>query len=1056
MHESYQRIADEEDLAATERDVESDQDGTEDERQDTAELNVDTHTTEDFGDNGVADDAHASEHSTPVQSLIDLDDRTGSFSAPPTMGTMDFIQNEMSDRVLAAKLTPHVVNRAKDRERLLRLRIGGPINFEGKLNGKHANGERSELASIMNRPPISFDSLRPIGANGSYKARSDASVDVPRNRGVRAFSLASRRREQGNVPEYDSGSDTPDELRGIERTINLIKSNRRKNQIARGIEYHEPRSESKPGPFSRARNRPRPFGSPAQLYDDQQPVDDPTVASVSSVHSEPVSISNLHQHELEKNRRFLTKWRKEAAQKKAEKARENNANLESHPVKQAAAGVSAKPQNGDDNRSEIDWAEGGADIPMPSIENRSTPRDTPPPKVLPSPISKQKSTGHMQRWGNNDFTGMSFQVSESPPVRSRNHLNDLLMEKEIEGLTKQAVTSSRLDEIRVKDPNVVMRKSSRNFSPEERRSAPPEESGKSPESRIDEAETLGQTVPDTPVVVYRSSSQNTDNSKASEGSMPDSLDQLKRLARAVSTTPKSSPALHQMVREVEEASAISLPPSEENEQMQAPERRTNGLRQNHRVAETPKIVGAWTDTILPDTIKTQKQAQKMPKYTQTPHVNAGGWIDTPLPNGDRAAPGNIPSIVEEETEETTDGDILPPAERVAELLAESDHLLSERAEDEQSKSRPQPSAGQQVVLPPSALTNVLNEAKQKRLVSSDITDARQDSHDDTETLNLGDATIQSMEDLLNDAADITADVTTLIRANAREEVLVLQERERALASDNAEDGSTSDSAFLSHLTSRMERLMSNLHEARRGISRLEQKVSHTPAVALAGADRPPQALAGIHDPTQPCAVCGRSSDDLNPHVHTTKITSFLSLPIAHATFTLPIPLLFHPRTSTKDPSSKSPTRLSAFIPGPPTWLGYLTITIWTWYILECVMTELYAHPIYAERYVFPPPGIREPEFPFVLPTMLYRWSLGNTTGQFLTAPLLALSHVLWRLVVAVYRVLAMAVGWSDGFVDDDRAERVLTAATKSAMRMVESVLPGGAEGDLSMMNDEML
>jgi hypothetical protein len=651
---------------------------------------------------------------------------------------------------------------------------------------------------------------------------------------------------------------------------------------------------------------------------------------------------------------------------------------------------------------------------------------------------------------------MSFQVSESPPVRGRNNLNDSLREREMENLTKQAVTSNRLDEIRVKDPNVVVRKSSRNFTPEERRPGPSEPQEQSPGGQAYSNHNIGQVIPDTPVVVYRSSSQSTDKSKSSDRSMPDSLDQLQRLARAVSTTPRGTPALNDMVREIEEASAISLPPSEEDLKGQSPETRANGVTLNKKVAETPKVVGAWTDTVLPDTVKTQRQTQKVSKYAQTPHISAGGWIDTPLAGGHRLPSVPIPEVIEEVAEDVTNGDIQKQSEELAEEHDEMDQPSA--TGEEQPQAAPEPPTTQQILLPSSALTNVLNEAKQKRLVSREIGEAHPDSRDDTDTLNLGDATIQSMEDLLTDAADITADLTSLIRTSAQEEVLALRQRNDANAhiAGGDEVGSTSDVAFIGHLTSRMERLMSNLHEARKGISRLEQSFSHEPSVMVTSMGQQTQAVVALHDPTQSCTACGRSNDDLTPHIHPHSpiTTSFAGFPITYTTFTLPIPLLFHPRVGAAAQGSNS--KMLGLLPGRPTWLGYLILTLWTWYILECIMTELYARPLYAERYAFPPPGVTEPEFPFVLPTMLCRWLFGQYGSALLGIPGNILGGIC-KVLVAVYRGFAMAVGWTDGFVDDERTKGVMAAATRSAVKVAQSIVSDadGGEG-LSMMNDELV
>ncbi|EXJ56882.1 hypothetical protein A1O7_07226 [Cladophialophora yegresii CBS 114405] len=1048
LHESYQRIADEEDLAATERDVDSDEEGIERDQPDTIELDMNAIVPDDVQSKGHKYEDRASNHTTPIQSPID--DRTGSLSAPPTLGTLDFVQNEMSDRVLAEKLTPHVIDRARDRARLQRLRQSVPINFGDRANGKVDGGHRrDDLASIVNRGPISFNNILGAGANGLHKAYSDTSADTTPKRKLRPLSKISRRLEPRAVPEDDgSGSDTPDELREVERTVDLTKARQNMESVV-GTEGLVPGLDPRAAAFSRSYGGLGPYQDPSRTRNYRPPQSDLTTASVSSTHSEPTSAGTYDKQTRDSTRAFLARWRHDAVQRRAAKAKEDADKRESDPEPAAAEEHLAISQKyGDDAESEIDWAAAGADVPLPSIEQSSTPRDSTPLKTLPSSISKQSSVDRIRKW-ENDFTGMSFQVSESPPIRGRNNLNDSLREKEMEDLMKRAVTSDRLDEIRVKDPNVVVRKPSRNFTPEERKPAPTEPREQSPVSQFHGNPEVGQAIPDTPVVVYRSSSQSTDKSKSSQRSVSDSLDQLQRLARAVSTTPRASPALNDMVREIEEASAIPLPPSEEDPKARSPETRANGVALSRRVAETPKVVGAWTDTILPDTVKTQKQTQKVPQYAQTPHISAGGWIDTPLPNGARLATVPIPEVVEEVTEPVTNADTQKQSEKLA--GAEDEMGQSAATGEERPEAVPQPATTQQIILPPSALTNVLNEAKQKRLVSRDINEARSDARDDTDTLNLGDATIQSMEDLLTDAADITADLTSLIRTSAEEEVLALRQRNDAIVSATRGDevGSTSDVAFIGHLASRMERLMSNLHEARKGISRLEQKVWHAP-------DQQTQALVAVHEPTQSCMVCGRANDDLKSHVHpfSHMVTSWLGFPVTYTTFTLPVPLLFHPRAVATTQGSNSKTLI--LLPGRPTWLGYLILTFWTWYILECIMTELYARPLYAERYTFPPPGVTEPEFPFVLPTMLCRGLFGQY-GSVVVGMLGNIFDGAGRVLVAIYRVFAMAVGWSDGFVDDERATRVVAAATRSAVKVAQSIVSGadGSEG-LSMMNDELV
>lgn len=995
----YQRIADEEDLAATERDFDTDEEDIQHDPPDTQDIDMDVNPTDEPGDRLPENENRISRESTPVQSANvsekDLtDDRGGSLSEP---ATLDFVRNEMTDRILAAKLTPHVVDRVKDRSRLEKLQQSQiPIDFKNgsKAPGKSVseNFRRNDLAGVANRGPIIFADAADSRTNGASKAYSDTSGDATPQKRAKAFSRASRNRATENVPhnEVDNGSVTPPGLREKERMVAFSKATRRANQ-----DLDEPASQIPiPGPklvaFSRANGGPRLPASPDGPAEHAHGTGQST-ESVASAESEP--LPGASQPALT----FLAKWRQKTAEQRAVKAQEID----------------------NENTSQLDWAAAAADVPLPSIEESSTPRNTPPHGAWPSSIQKQRSMERVNRW-ENDFTGFSFQVSESPPVRSRPNPNDSLREKEIESLAKQAVTTNRLDKIREKNPNGLVRKSSRSFSPEERRQNGLELVGGSNSPKIDTF-GAGELVPDTPVVVYRSSSNSTEKAEASQRPTPESqrsLDHLQRLARATSTTPKPSPVSlksnqETMVVPVAEGNAVDQTPNPHQAREKGEAQSSAG-----KVMETPKVVGAWTDTILPDTARTEKSFQRKPSHLETPHINAGAWIETPLAGGNRIYSIPVPTTIEEVTEELTNIAIPAETEPMAEAQAEEDSSVEVLAkkEDEESKS-----PEEHLLWPQSALTNVLNEAKQKRLVSRDMTDDRDDS------LNLGDATIQSFEDLLTDAADITADLTSLIHASAEDEVM----KQRQLAREELGDSTTAEVAFIGHLTSRMERLMSNLHEARQGISRLEQKVSHAPSPSK---QIQLQTLLAMQSSTQPCAVCGKVND---PQLHRHDMDTQSFFPISYSTFTLPIPLLFYPRR--KDQGQILPR---------PTWLGWVTILLWSWYIAECTMCELYARPLYAERYIWP--AQPEPEFPFVLPTMLWRWSHFDTLAP-------GLLGTVWRLVVAVYRVIGMALGLIDGFVDDARSNRGtpagLAEATRSVLNMATSLMPGD---DLSMMNDELM
>lgn len=1009
MTDVYQRIADEEDLVATEREADSDNDDDDLENgpQDTIDEDINNFIDKAQLAEIQAQNRRPSREANSIKPIEDEMKENRNLDTPDNLSepaTLDFINNEMTDRVLAAKLTPHVVDRAKDRARLEKLRQSRiPIDFKNspKFREKIVSGQAYQRSTIgsLSKGPITFENNVEIGKDGPKKTASESSASSTPQKRVTAFSRATRPSVTHTYDALNSRNDEVPEVGKKDKVIAFSRATRpHDGQSGRDIlPFDLPEAGPRLVGFSRAERSSRHVRAHSQEPEQTEEINGANDTQ-TSVLSEPLP-GAMPQSLIKKKQdtaSFLAKWRQQAAERRSEKTE---------------SATSDDP---------IDWAAAGADIALPSVEQSSTPQDTPPRSINPSSLQKQRSIDRIRKW-ENDFTGLSFQVSDSPPVRNRPNLNDSLREREIENLAKQAVTTNRLGEIQEKDPNVLVRKSSRNFTPEERRQTPPE--AQDEEFKVDSEKRLNiceDVLVNAPVSLHRSSSNSTTKSTSSprmSQASHDSLAHLQRLARAASTTPKAKPMSQQ----------VTTSYKDDSDDQATPQPRVNGIPRAiaQKVAETPKVIGAWTDTILPDTVKTVRQQGKTPRYAETPHVNAGGWIDTPLPTGKRFPSVPIPTTIEEVTEELTNGVASDPiGQSETEPRPDVQPAVLDRVDDRNELlESPQ---DQVLAIPPSALANVLNRAKQKRLVPNDITEYRDD------TLNLGDATIQSFEDFLNNATDITADISGLIKDGAEEEFI----RQRQRAPEGGEDSNNSEVAFIGHLTSRMERLMSNLHEARKGISRLEQKVSHAPLdeqKALV-----PTTLL-VSD--QPCNVCGHTLDS-QPHVHSyTKVDSWM--PMAYSVVTLPIPLLIYPRQKGERGILRRPT-----------WLGWLTLTIWTWYLIECIMCELYARPLYAERYVWPTEP--EPEYPLVLPTMILRWSCFDE-----------LAPGLWRVIVAFYRMIGMMLGFHDGFVEDLKprvsADPITTAAatqvTKAAWNAVRNFLPGGgygAEPDLSMMNDEII
>ncbi|KAK5044870.1 hypothetical protein LTR84_010408 [Exophiala bonariae] len=1023
MTDVYQRIADEEDLVATEREAGSDEDdnelenGPQDSFDEDIDMLVDKSPPVVIHPQGQLPSQEA-KSATPSEDDMKENEN---FDTPDNLSeaaTLDFINNEMTDRVLAAKLTPHVVDRAKDRARLEKLRQSRiPIDFKNspKLVEKNLNGQAYQRNTIGNlsRGPLTFDNHVETGRDGLKKTASESSASSTPQKRIAAFSRATRPNVTHDRVTVESHNDRFTDIGKRDRVIAFSRAKRSQDGLSGKDIFHANLPETGPKlvAFSRSERPARHTRAHSEEPEQTGEIfgaDD----TQTSILSEP--LPGATPQSLIKKKQdtasFLAKWRQQAAERRSEKTE---------------SATSDDP---------IDWAAAGADIALPSVEQSSTPQDTPPRLDNPYSIQKQRSIDRIRKW-ENDFTGLSFQVSDSPPVRNRPNLNDSIREREIEDLAKQAVTTNRLGEIQEKDPNVLVRKTSRNFSSEERQHTRPEVDNEDSKVISHNGPGLDEAVTtNAPVSLHRSSSNSTTKSISSQRisqTSHDSLDHLQRLARAVSTTPRASPVPRESTFTTQPGSdkPVNTNSSQDDPGDQStPQPRVNGTVRAvaQKIAETPKVIGAWTDTILPDTVKTVRQPGKASLIAETPHVNAGGWIDTPLATGKRLPPVPIPITIEEVTEDLTNFVASPhPVELesgqgpIIELGASNN--ISDRKELVDSPM------DQVSAIPPSALANVLNKAKQKRSVTNDITDYRED------TLNLGDATIQSFEDFLNNATDITADISGLIKDGAEEEFI----RQRQKIHEGDAGTNDSEVVFIGHLTSRMERLMSNLHEARKGISRLEQKVSRSP---------PPNEQKAIVPTTsavmdQSCAVCGHALST-QPHLHNyTDLESWL--PMAYSVISVPIPLLFFPRRKGERGLLRRPT-----------WLGWLTLAVWTWYLIECTMCELYARPLYAERYIWPTEP--EPEFPLVLPTMILRWTRFE---QFAPG--------IYRVLVAFYRMVGMILGFSDGFVDDinpriidePTTTAVAPQVTKAAWNIVRNLLPGGgygAEPDLSMMNDEII
>ncbi|KAK0513464.1 hypothetical protein JMJ35_004450 [Cladonia borealis] len=693
------------------------------------------------------------------------------------------------------------------------------------------------------------------------------------------------------------------------------------------------------------------------------------------------------------------------------------------------------------------WIAAASEVPLPSGEEGSSQTALSSHSSTPTTeLPRSSSVDRRRQWEANEdeFTGRSLQVSDSPPMRIRNATLDRYRDREIENLEKIAVTTNRLGELRERGSDELLRRRPPSRSTEEKKkegtntdeSSPRRQSssGSSVRSRLQESaengtpnatlEDAGEPIPDTPVVIYRSKSNDQSAVDSKGGMKPedmneisrkpqherkDSHDLLKRLARATSDSP--SPA-----KEQEEESRQG---TEAEHRLPTPKSPSN--------VKTPVVTGAWVDQTMGDT----PQASKSKADLKTPLVT-GAWIDTPLPSG-RGPPLPTPSNLEDQKELQV-GKI-----GATDLIRK----LSPSALPEGSKSQDKaPLKYSGPPLPKSALDGIIKQAKSTN-PQKPTQSFNSDSEEDP-TLHLGDSTIQSLEDFIANDTEILAlhaPTPPVQGTNSSSDPSNSSQNDRSSTSTNP--SRLTDLQSYTHLLSRLTNLAPSIRASKKQIASLQRAVSAPPSTttrsrtrsqSLTNPSNEPCNEAGeFHDFIWPCARCGCPATQPPQPLPPALLTIRNSLDTT--TLTIPIPRLWTWPTSSWRP------RL--------TWLGLLTLLAWILVYAEYWARDRFCHPLYASSMVGYGVDINAPRPPFVLAKVIYRYT---PVGSIL-APIYHAARILTRLVSAF-------VGYIIGFIFGDDDETSTPAATAGATKLPvsrDARIPKPVWGpDLSLMDDEYL
>jgi hypothetical protein len=447
-----------------------------------------------------------------------------------------------------------------------------------------------------------------------------------------------------------------------------------------------------------------------------------------------------------------------------------------------------------------------------------------------------------------------------------------------------------------------------------------------------------EPVANTPVVVYKDSSFTRPSP-----SKRDSHDLIRRLARRES------------------------PDQNRNQQeLRTPEAPKGGQRRIYD--KTPVVTGAWIDTPMTERIseRTTKMSEEL----------TNGFRSQVVPDEPRSVIPEVEEVAEaevkgltQERERDAERNKREHQEREREKEQEKARMEEEkektkkeneekekevqRQEEEQAKSKEREKKKVKPPLikpdlPKSALESVIQEHKS-----------------DKETLDVGDDTIESLQELL---AEQSTEAKAGPQSDAAYEKEVMERLERSQGAEDVGDRKISE---------KLLSLEVNQDSLRKKIDGVEEQMTQNMPKLPEDSPRPTSSQAHTQLKStlaeKTCETCGAEND-------------------GRIYAAIPLPLLWK-----RDPMSRR-IRITR--------LGWGLLLSLLWFVSESTMCDYYCHPTVApvcEGNCLRPDA---PRFPFVLPTMLWRWSHLSS----------ALSPVA-TFGIAFIRLLAQLLGLWDGYVD---------------------------------------
>ncbi|KAF2644705.1 hypothetical protein P280DRAFT_546139 [Massarina eburnea CBS 473.64] len=609
-----------------------------------------------------------------------------------------------------------------------------------------------------------------------------------------------------------------------------------------------------------------------------------------------------------------------------------------------------------------------------TAEEHQTPvdADRPPPSVDDSPLSHKKGSrpgtpsGPQQTRQDDDWSFDLDQASviASTPYFPRNTALEDIRQREISSMREQGVATNRLDQVRESSPEEKRRTrpssaKSTNSQANGREAGSPERMRKSWQWIGKSQPVTGEGVENSPVVVYNSRSETTGRASLA-GAQPGTARPHKRdnshdlLRRLARASNSPSPEARPHSATEKQPDSSQTMVTEASPVQAATGRAASTTQPPKELHSNETAATAPEPQPQPPQIKKEAPVSRASSQDTLPQVDA-----TPMPEGR--------SILNPKTPVVTGAWIDTPKPATALRPNEQTRPRSKSPEKRNaSKSSPRKQA------PAEKQTQPLPEAIRPNLPRSAleaiVEEARAGGH--RRQTDFGDSTINSLEDLITGLAGGTLEVD--------EDTLQGLQLPTSAPKNESERQRQQELVALHRMNDRLRTARAGIRDASRGIRRVEHQVEH-------GEERDENGrVVKIGSKDCPCIAAGG---------HQTVWKGFKSL--------------FY------DERLKEKGRRWGL-----TWLSLALLSFALWYAAESVACELWGHKQYASSYSSYGVRWNAPQYPFVLPTMLYR-----SIVQPWWRPL-------WSLLSFIYGVLVSCVFGSDGVASPTVQQEATTVASK--------------------------